>query len=238
MTVGHSVSGDLENNIDATIAHDELPCASLAQPVDGTTPANATGGLPSGSMPAVAAGIFQAVSVAQKTKDYLNDALIILASKHGQAPIILRLWNEVDPDALMNALSVPTPVLTVHLVSVTLESTTECNYTDDIGLLWLDNTADVPTAVANFKSNASSPKFQTIISNIQLTAQGFEDPMASSRVAHMIVRPDLGTCYSKPEDDWDRMRRLPISLAFESLKRSKSCGTSMSPPALYGELGK
>ena len=45
-----------------------------------------------------------------KAKGYLDDTLIIVASKHGQAPIDPTLWNEVNPDALMNVTSEGVPV--------------------------------------------------------------------------------------------------------------------------------
>jgi hypothetical protein len=48
-----------------------------------------------------------------KNKGYYDDALIIVASKHGQAPIDPKLWSEVDPGALMNATSKPIAWLTV-----------------------------------------------------------------------------------------------------------------------------
>lgn len=137
----------VDNTVNATIAYDELHVQAWLSFIDGTTPANSTGGLTPGSMPALIGGNFQAVSVAQKTvgynndsslstalleafdyvdgafgrivakleqKGYLNDALIIIASKHGQAPIDPLLWNEVDPDALMNATGVPTAFVTVR----------------------------------------------------------------------------------------------------------------------------
>jgi hypothetical protein len=48
-----------------------------------------------------------------KAKGYYEDTLIIVASKHGQSPIDPKLWNEVDPGALMNATSKPIAYLTV-----------------------------------------------------------------------------------------------------------------------------
>ena len=48
-----------------------------------------------------------------KSKGYLQDTLIVVASKHGQAPIHPTLWNEVNPDTLMNATGVPTAWVTV-----------------------------------------------------------------------------------------------------------------------------
>lgn len=133
------------NNVNATIAYDELHVQAWLSFIDGTTPANSTGHL--SSVPALIGGNFQAVSVAQKTVGYMNDSsfspallhafdyvdgafgrivakldqkgqlnqsLIIIASKHGQAPINPHLWNEVDPDTLVNATGVPTAFLTVR----------------------------------------------------------------------------------------------------------------------------
>ena len=48
-----------------------------------------------------------------EAKGYLNETLIVVASKHGQAPINPALWNEVDPDTLTNATGVPTAWITV-----------------------------------------------------------------------------------------------------------------------------
>jgi hypothetical protein len=49
-----------------------------------------------------------------KAKGYYEDTLIIVASKHGQSPIDPKLWNEVDPNALLNATSKPVAYLTVR----------------------------------------------------------------------------------------------------------------------------
>lgn len=199
--------------VNDTIAYDELHVQAWLSLIDGKTPVNSTGTLNTSSMPTLMGGNFQAVSVAQKTvgyqndsslspallqafdfvdgalgrirakleqKGYLNDTLIIIASKHGQAPINPQLWNEVDPDSLVNATGVPVAFAT----------------TDDIGLLWLNDTADIPTAVSNLAKNASQLDVQSTISGTQLIAQGFGNPAASSRVPHLIVRPKLGTCYT------------------------------------------
>ena len=134
------------NNVNATIAYDELHVQAWLSFIDGKTPVNSSGSLNPPSMPALMGGNFQAVSVAQKTVGYnndssftpallqaldyvdgalgrimakleqkgvLNESLIVIASKHGQAPINPQLWNEVDPDALTNATGVPTAFVTV-----------------------------------------------------------------------------------------------------------------------------
>jgi predicted AlkP superfamily pyrophosphatase or phosphodiesterase len=56
-----------------------------------------------------------------KSKALYKDTLIIVASKHGQAPIEPLLSNEVDPDLIMNSTGVPTAWIT----------------TDDIVLIFL-----------------------------------------------------------------------------------------------------
>jgi hypothetical protein len=48
-----------------------------------------------------------------ESKGYLNDTLIVVASKHGQSPINPKLWNEVDPDKLVNMTGVPVAFATV-----------------------------------------------------------------------------------------------------------------------------
>ncbi|KAK4942019.1 hypothetical protein LTR10_018200 [Elasticomyces elasticus] len=199
------------NTIDATITYDSLHVQAWLDFIDGNVPTNSSGGL--NSMPALMAGNFQAVSVAQKTvgynndsslstgllkaldfvdtsldqivsklkaKGYLNDSLIIVASKHGQAPINPQLWNEVSPDDLAEAVGVPTAFIT----------------TDDIALIWLNNTADIPKAVSNLQANATALKIQEVIAGANLIQQGFGNPLTSSRVPHIIVRPQLGTCYT------------------------------------------
>jgi hypothetical protein len=49
-----------------------------------------------------------------QVKGYYEDTLIVVASKHGQAPINPTLWNEVDPQAIVNATSKPIAWLTVR----------------------------------------------------------------------------------------------------------------------------
>jgi predicted AlkP superfamily pyrophosphatase or phosphodiesterase len=53
-----------------------------------------------------------------KSKKLLASSLIIVASKHGQAPIKRSKWSKVDPDALMNATGVPTAWITVSVNSI------------------------------------------------------------------------------------------------------------------------
>lgn len=49
-----------------------------------------------------------------KAKGVYNDTLVVVASKHGQAPINPALYNKVDPALLAAAITVPTAYITVR----------------------------------------------------------------------------------------------------------------------------
>lgn len=53
-----------------------------------------------------------------KAKGLFEKTLIIIASKHGQAPIDPTLFSEVDPDAVVNATKVDVLFQTVRITSV------------------------------------------------------------------------------------------------------------------------
>lgn len=203
----------IPNTLNATIAYDELHVQAWMDFIDGTVPVNATGSFSPQQMPALMGGNFQAVSVAQKTYGYtanlsftpqllrafdfvdnsigqivgklsskglLNDTLIIVASKHGQAPINASLLHEIDPDLLMNSTGVPTDPITA----------------DDIALIWLNHTSDIPQAVANLQGNASILGIDEVIYGDELIAQGFGNSSTSPRIPDIIVRVKLGVIYT------------------------------------------
>ncbi|MCJ1478751.1 hypothetical protein MMC13_007435 [Lambiella insularis] len=225
LTVGYFPEIAAEaNTVKATIAYDQLHVTAWLDWIDGISPINSTKygtSLESGKMPSIMGGNFQAVSVAQKTVGYNNDTqnsmsagilevmdfvdsslgkivaklksksllaatLIVIASKHGQAPIKRSLWNAVDPSGLTNATGVPTAFVV----------------TDDIGLIFLNHTADTIKAVQNLKANASALHIQELIYGKDLTAQGFGDPSTDPAVPDIIVRPSLGTCYTTSVSKW------------------------------------
>ena len=137
------------NNVDATIAYDQLHVNAFLDWIDGESPNHAQGSI--SKMPTLFGGNFQSVSVGQKTKGYtkdlsftpgllkaidfvdsslgkvynklkakglLDDTLIIVASKHGQAPIDPSLYNKVDPETVTNATGVDVAFQTVRLYSI------------------------------------------------------------------------------------------------------------------------
>lgn len=197
--------------VNDTIAYDTLHVDAWLDWIDGVSPVNASGSIT--GFPALMGGNFQSVSVAQKTVEYnndsslnagllqamdfvdesigkivaklqskglYNDTLIIVASKHGQAPIDPLLWNEVDPSAIMNNTGVPTAWIT----------------TDDIALIFLNKSSDAPTAVQNLLAKKAELKINTTYSGQELISMGFGNPLTDPAVPDIIVRPELGTCYT------------------------------------------
>ena len=201
------------NSVNDTIAYDSLHVTAWLDWIDGITPANSTyDSLTSGQMPAIMGGNFQCVSVAQKPVGYNADSsfssnltqaldfidkslgqmkaklsskglrdstLIIVASEHGQAPINKSLVRKFDPDLLMNHTGVPTAWIT----------------SDDVALIWLNHSSDIPQATANLQGNATLLGIKEVIYGEQLVAQGFGSP-ANGRTPDIIVGVELGVIYT------------------------------------------
>ncbi|KAK5111160.1 hypothetical protein LTR62_005360 [Meristemomyces frigidus] len=198
------------------IAYDQLHVNAWLDWLDATTPINTTifNG-PLTKVPALFGGNFQAMSVAQKTVGYANDStlsfssaeiqamtfidasigavvnklkaknlyddtLIIVASKHGQASINRTLYGKVNPDCISNAVGVPTQFIK----------------TDDIALVFLNNSADTTTAAANLQAAASKCKIRSVIYGQNLTASGFGNPATDPAVPNIILQPELGIIYT------------------------------------------
>ncbi|KAK5039095.1 hypothetical protein LTR16_011844, partial [Cryomyces antarcticus] len=148
--------------------------------LDVNTPEHSEGAL--SAIPTLFGGNFQAVSVAQKTvgyqatagnpftpallqafdfvdaslgavvaklkaKNLYNSTLIVVASKHGQAAIDPKLYAKIDPTLITN------------LTGVAVEWQTS----DDIALLFLNNSADTAKAAANLKANAAQAHIRSVI---------------------------------------------------------------------------
>lgn len=115
-----------------------------------------------------------------KQKDVYEDTLIIVASKHGQAPIDPTKYGKVDPSLV--------PAATGVNVSFTT--------TDDIALIFLENSADTDTAVAGLNKARFDLRIADIIYGPRLIAEGFGDPTKDPAVPNIIVRPIEGIIYT------------------------------------------
>lgn len=115
-----------------------------------------------------------------KAKGIYEDTLIIVASKHGQAPIDPKLFKKVNPAIITNLTAVPVAYQT----------------SDDIALLFLNKSTDTQTAAKNLQTGAARGQIASIFYGSNLTASGYGDPAKDPAVPDIIVQPNLGVIYT------------------------------------------
>lgn len=120
------------------------------------------------------------VVAALKSKDIYKDTLIVVASKHGQAPIDPKLFREIDPKLVSSSTGVKVSFAT----------------TDDIALIFLEDQSTLNTAVKNLNAARGTLQIQDIIYGDSLTDQGYGNPLKDSAVPDIIIRPELGVIYT------------------------------------------
>lgn len=217
LTVGYFPEiAAVTNTVEATITYDELHVNAFLDWIDASIPTNTTifNSILT-EVPTLFGGNFQSMSVAQKTHGYENDSsssfspaiiqamdfidaslgavvdklkanglyddtLIVVASKHGQAPIDRSLYGTIDPTLITNLTGVPVAFQT----------------SDDIALIFLNNSADTTTAATNLMNHAAEAKILSVIYGQNLTASGFGDPKTDPAVPDIIVQPELGIIYT------------------------------------------
>ncbi|RDW65358.1 hypothetical protein BP5796_10050 [Coleophoma crateriformis] len=164
--------------VNDTIAYDELHVKAFLEWINDKTPAHSEiqDGLK--VTPSVFGGNFQAVSVAQKTKGYVPGSLDF-------TPDLLQALDFVDA-------SFANPEIIAPAAGVNLSFVT----TDDIALIFLENHADVNTAVDNLNGKRDELHIQDIISHERLTYLGYGDPLRDPAVPDIIIRPELGVIYT------------------------------------------
>lgn len=113
-------------------------------------------------------------------KNLINETLIIVASKHGQAPIDPTKYSKLDPTFITNATKVDVLWQT----------------SDDIALIFLKNHNDTETAVMNLEKDRVALKIDDIIYGKRLIEEGFGNPLTDTAVPDIIVRPLLGVIYT------------------------------------------
>lgn len=117
---------------------------------------------------------------ALKAKNIYDDTLIIVASKHGQAPINPALYRKIDPALIA-------PATGVNVTWIT---------SDDIALIFLEDQSTINTAVANLQKATSELQIQDIIYGARQQALGFGNPFTDPAVPDIIVQVDLGVIYT------------------------------------------
>ena len=122
------------------------------------------------------------VVAALKAKGVFDDTLIMVASKHGQAPIDPTLYGKVSQDVFQSDLAAVVPVDFIT--------------TDDIALIYLHDSRDTDKAVDYLNTARNTLKIDDIISGDRLTYLGYGDPATDPAVPDIIVRPELGIIYT------------------------------------------
>ena len=120
------------------------------------------------------------IVAALKAKRIQHETLIIVASKHGQAPIDPLKVVKIDPDAVTNATGVKV-----------LQQTS-----DTLALLWLADQTTTAKAVAGLTAKKSALKIVDIIYGARLIAEGYGDPLKDPAVPDIIVQPVEGVIYT------------------------------------------
>ncbi|KAH0040624.1 hypothetical protein KCU78_g1135, partial [Aureobasidium melanogenum] len=115
-----------------------------------------------------------------QAKNLYDQTLIVVCSKHGQAPIDPTLFNEVAPDNFTKEIGVNTTFITF----------------DDVALVFLENYGDLATAVANLNAHKTDLHIDQIIYGQQQIDLGYGDPTKDPAVPDIIVLPTLGTIYT------------------------------------------
>ncbi|KAL8641976.1 MAG: hypothetical protein Q9228_001293 [Teloschistes exilis] len=172
------------------------------------------------------------VVAALEARGVYDDTLVIVASKHGQAPINPALFRKVDPKLLASSIGVNVSHIT----------------TDDIALIWLEDQRTLATAVANLNNARTALKIQDIIYGERLKDMDFGgDPSTDPAVPDIIVRPTLGTIYTTSTSKIaehgglsDDDRHVACFVSNPRLKRAKVAGhvtTRRVGPTILKALG-
>ena len=117
---------------------------------------------------------------ALKDKHIYDETLIVVASKHGQAPIDPTVYRKINPDLVSAATGVNVSFAT----------------TDDIALIFLEDQSTTEKAVDGLQAKKSELQIQDIIYGERLTQLGYGDPKTDPAVPDIIVRPELGVIYT------------------------------------------
>jgi arylsulfatase A-like enzyme len=115
-----------------------------------------------------------------KAKDFYDETLMIVCSKHGQSPIDPTLLKKIDPALFKQEIGVNTSFITF----------------DDIALVFLEDRNDLGKAVDNLNAHKTDLSIDQIIFGQQQIDLGFGDATKDPDVPDLIVQPIMGTIYT------------------------------------------
>lgn len=247
---------------------DDIRVKAILNEIDGKDHA----GIKTAPVPAIFGLTFQAVTQAQKSKagygyvdssgtpsEALMDALnhtdqsigkiidelqarglssstaIIITAKHGQSPIDIEQKQIVDKKTIPNIIEGVQPGLMAEGIG------------DTIYMIWLKDQSKTSAVVEALRANQGSAHIQRILSGEGIKLL-FRDPLRDSRTPDIIVEPELGVIYSKPNTPGiaehggfgDEDTHVPILIANPSLPSGtveSAVQTSQIAPTILKMLG-
>ena len=113
--------------------------------------------------------------------------------------------------------------------------------------MFLNHSSDTAAAVADLNANKAALKINETISGAALTAQGFGDPTKDPAVPDIVIRPNLGTCYTTSKaktaehgglsDDDRKVACIVSSPRLKSNKFTQQVSTKQVAPTMLKALG-
>ncbi|MGI9075508.1 MAG: alkaline phosphatase family protein [Bryobacteraceae bacterium] len=150
---------------------------------------------------------------ALQARNLLSTTAIVLTAKHGQSPIDIAKRQIVDQKIIPKAVD-----------GVNKDFVREASG-DDIMLLWLSDHSKTADAVSALSAHQSEAHIQRILSGPALQLL-FPDPQQDSRAPDIVVEPELGVIYTKPNSPGiaehggfcDEDTHIPLLIANPGLK--------------------
>lgn len=157
---------------------------------------------------------------AVKARGLSSSTAIILTAKHGQSPIDIEKKQIVDEKIIPKIIEGVQPGLLAEGIG------------DTIYLIWLKDQSKTSAVVGALRANQASAHIQRILSGEGVKLL-FRDPLHDSRTPDIIVEPELGVIYAKPNNPGimehggfnEEDTHVPILIANPSLRS----GTVESP---------
>ena len=205
------------DSVEKTEAYDDTKVAAVLHEIDGKTSA----GQSAPAVPTVFGMNFQAVSVAEKTagngylnglgiasaglegalehtdaslgklvaelngQGLLNKTLIVLTAKHGQSPIDPKARKIVDKKLLSKTIDGVQGGLTGQVTA------------DDVALIWLSDQKQTQAAAMALLAKRDALAIGKLWAGSDV-ALHFADPAADDRAPDLVVQPQVGVIYAKP----------------------------------------
>jgi predicted AlkP superfamily pyrophosphatase or phosphodiesterase len=126
------------------------------------------------------------IVAALKAAGLYDKTLLIMASKHGNAPVDPKLVRKIDGKSLSKAIDEAVPGALAH---ATL---------DDVGLIWLTDAGKAGTVAAALEQRKDELGIDHVYQGEELKRLWGADPATDARVPDLFIGVQPGVIYTKP----------------------------------------